>query len=169
MGQGDQVRRHQVTVTDGLIRSPRSVNSRGLEPGNGMVRLCSLMTVATMGIDIGKNSFHVVGFDQRGESCCGRSGQRRQIETPKHGAVPEWHGSLRWRRSPDPQALPHSEGIAYKRCDEIAMCPRVDGVDLSDDGPGQHNLDWSEGPRSRATHVARMAVFHQAGGLRHCT
>jgi hypothetical protein len=38
----------------------------------------------------------------------------------------------------------------------------ADGVDLSDDGPGQHNLDRSEGPRSRATHVARMAVFRRA-------
>jgi hypothetical protein len=31
-------------------------------------------TIATMGIDIGKNSFHVVGLDQRGAMCCGRSG-----------------------------------------------------------------------------------------------
>ena len=31
---------------------------------------------------------------------------------------------------------------------------------ISDDGPGQHNLDRSEGPWSRATQVARMAVFH---------
>jgi hypothetical protein len=30
---------------------------------------------------------------------------------------------------------------------------------LSDDGPGQHNLDRSEDPWSRATLVARMAVF----------
>ena len=35
---------------------------------------------------------------------------------------------------------------------------------ISVDGPGQHNLDRSEGPWSRATHVARMAVFHRAGG-----
>jgi transposase len=26
----------------------------------------SIATIATMGIDIGKNSFHVVGLDQRG-------------------------------------------------------------------------------------------------------
>jgi hypothetical protein len=31
-------------------------------------------TVATMGIDIGKNSFHVVGLDQRGESAIPRRG-----------------------------------------------------------------------------------------------
>jgi hypothetical protein len=37
---------------------------------------------------------------------------------------------------------------------------------LSVDGPGQHNLDRSEGPWSRAARVARMAVFHRAGGLR---
>jgi hypothetical protein len=30
---------------------------------------------------------------------------------------------------------------------------------LSGDGPGQHNLDRSEDPWSRATYVARMAVF----------
>ncbi len=30
---------------------------------------------AVIGIDIGKNSFHVVGHDKRGESCCGRSGR----------------------------------------------------------------------------------------------
>jgi hypothetical protein len=54
--------------------------------GNGMVRPCSCphqqvmlgwgecqtehrhvqQTIATMGIDIGKNSFHVVGLDRRG-------------------------------------------------------------------------------------------------------
>jgi hypothetical protein len=35
---------------------------------------------------------------------------------------------------------------------------------VSDDGPGQYNLDRSEDPWSRATSVARMAVFHRAGG-----
>jgi hypothetical protein len=30
--------------------------------------------VATMGIDISKNSFHVAGLDQRGVIVCGRSG-----------------------------------------------------------------------------------------------
>src|SRR5499427_11157073 len=40
---------------------------------------------------------------------------------------------------------------------------------LSDDGPGQHNPDRSEGPWGRAMYVARMAVLHRAGGLRHRT
>jgi hypothetical protein len=33
----------------------------------------STAIVATMGIDIDKNSFHVIGLDRRGASCCGRS------------------------------------------------------------------------------------------------
>ena len=31
-------------------------------------------TIAVMGIDIGKNSFHVVGLDHAARSCCGRGG-----------------------------------------------------------------------------------------------
>ena len=30
--------------------------------------------IAVIGIDIGKNSFHVVGHDGAVRSCCGRSG-----------------------------------------------------------------------------------------------
>jgi transposase len=37
-------------------------------------------TVATMGIDIGKNSFHVVGLDQRGAIVLQQKWSRRQIE-----------------------------------------------------------------------------------------
>jgi transposase len=36
-------------------------------------------TVATMGIDIGKNSFHVVGLDQRGAIVLRQKWSRRQI------------------------------------------------------------------------------------------
>jgi transposase len=39
--------------------------------------------VAVIGIDIGKNSFHVVGLDTRGAIfCCGRSGRVARL---KHG------------------------------------------------------------------------------------
>jgi hypothetical protein len=38
--------------------------------------------IAVIGIDIGKNSFHVVGHDKRGQSCCGRSGHAGRW---KHG------------------------------------------------------------------------------------
>jgi hypothetical protein len=37
-------------------------------------------TVATMGIDIGKNSFHVVGFDQRGAIVLRQKWSRGQVE-----------------------------------------------------------------------------------------
>jgi hypothetical protein len=45
----------------------------------------STAIVATMGIDIGKNSFHVVGLDQRGAifpSESRREGRRREIVSP---------------------------------------------------------------------------------------
>ena len=31
--------------------------------------------VAVIGIDIGKNSFHIVGLDDRGAICCAKSGR----------------------------------------------------------------------------------------------
>ena len=31
--------------------------------------------IAVIGIDIGKNAFHLVGQDRRGSMCCGRSGR----------------------------------------------------------------------------------------------
>ena len=42
----------------------------------------SNLTVATMGIDIGKNSFHVVGLDQRGAIVLRQRWSRHQIEEP---------------------------------------------------------------------------------------
>jgi hypothetical protein len=49
------------------------------------------------------------------------------------------------------EALPHSEGIAYKPAKgEVAMCPRVGRMGpTSDDGPGQQNPGRSEGPWGR--------------------
>jgi hypothetical protein len=40
----------------------------------------SIATIATIGIDIGKNSFHVVGFDQRGAIVLRQKWSRGQIE-----------------------------------------------------------------------------------------
>jgi len=45
-------------------------------------------TVATMGIDIGKNSFHVVGLDQRGAIVPRQKWSRGQIETRLAAMVP---------------------------------------------------------------------------------
>ena len=41
----------------------------------------SIATIATMGIDIGKNSFHVVGLDRRGAIVLRQKWSRGQIET----------------------------------------------------------------------------------------
>jgi len=38
------------------------------------------LSVATMGIDIGKNSFHVVGLDQRGAIACAKDGRAARSE-----------------------------------------------------------------------------------------
>ena len=40
----------------------------------------SIATVATMGIDIGENSFHVVGLDRRGAIVLRQKSSRGQIE-----------------------------------------------------------------------------------------
>ena len=40
----------------------------------------SIATVVTMGIDIGKNSFHVVGLDQRGAIVLRQKWSRSQVE-----------------------------------------------------------------------------------------
>jgi transposase len=40
----------------------------------------STATVATMGIDIGKNSFHVVGLDERGVIVLRQKWSRTQVE-----------------------------------------------------------------------------------------
>src|ERR1700704_3816678 len=69
-------------------------------------------TVATMGIDIGKNSLHVVGLDQRGAIAA------TEVVTPsdrsaarEHTSVPDRHGGMRWCASPEPQT-----SIARSRC-----------------------------------------------------
>ena len=70
-------------------------------------------TVATMGIDIGKNSFHVVGLDQRGAIVLRQKWSRGQVESAarQHATLPDRHGGLCWRASSESQAA-----IARSRC-----------------------------------------------------
>ena len=51
-------------------------------------------TIAVIGIDIGKHSFHVVGHDERGAIVLRWPGRRALCQ---HAAVPGRHGSLRRR------------------------------------------------------------------------
>jgi hypothetical protein len=50
--------------------------------------------VAVVGIDIGKNSFHVVGHDERGAVVLRQKWSRGQVEARYYAAVPDRHGSL---------------------------------------------------------------------------
>src|SRR5215831_17075713 len=73
-----------------------------------------------------------------------------RIEQVKRGTS---RGSPRRSRT---AKAPHINRRAAKlRC----ACERGGWGRLSDDGTGQHNLDRSEGPWSRAMQVARMAVL----------
>ncbi len=56
-------------------------------------------TIAVVGIDIGKNSFHIVGHDERGAIVLRQKWSRGQVEAPlsQYAAMPDRDGSLRWR------------------------------------------------------------------------
>ena len=58
-------------------------------------------SIAVIGADIGKNSFHIVGHDKRGAIVLRQKWSRGQIEAQlaKHAALPNRHGSLRRRAS----------------------------------------------------------------------
>lgn len=61
--------------------------------------------IAVIGIDIGKNSFHIVGHDQRGAIVLRQKWSRSQVETRLANLPPCLIGrSLRRRASPQPQA-----------------------------------------------------------------
>jgi hypothetical protein len=57
--------------------------------------------IAVIGIDIGKNSFHVVGFDERGAIVLRQKRSRGPGGSPacQHTSVPDWHGGRRRRPS----------------------------------------------------------------------
>ena len=59
--------------------------------------------IAVIGIDIGKNSFHVVGHDARGAIVLRQKWSRGQVEARLANIPPCLrHGSLRRRTSPEP-------------------------------------------------------------------
>ena len=62
--------------------------------------------IAVIGIDIGKNSFHVVGLDQRGAIVLRQKWSRGQVEArfAQPAALPDRHGGLRRRASSEPEA-----------------------------------------------------------------
>jgi hypothetical protein len=72
----------------------------------------STPTVATMGIDIGKNSFHVVGLDQRGAIVLRQKWSRGQVEARLNAA--ERKNFLCWD-SINCQARKHPESMSCVR------------------------------------------------------
>src|SRR3954471_1815084 len=52
--------------------------------------------IAVIGIDIGKNSFHIVGQDRRGALVLRQKWSRSQVEARlcQPAAVSDWHGGL---------------------------------------------------------------------------
>ena len=62
--------------------------------------------IAVIGIDIGKNSFHLVGQDRHGALVLRQKWSRAQVEARLANlpACLDWHGSLRWRASPQSHA-----------------------------------------------------------------
>ena len=66
---------------------------------------------AVIGIDIGKNSFHVVGLDERGAIVLRQKWSRSQLQgrPREHAALSDWHGGMCWAHplSRQLQALGH--------------------------------------------------------------
>jgi transposase len=61
-------------------------------------------SVAVIGIDIGKNSFHLVGQDRRGAIVLRQKWSRGQVEARLANLPPCRHGGLRRGASSQPQA-----------------------------------------------------------------
>jgi hypothetical protein len=59
--------------------------------------------VAVVGIDIGKNSLHVVGLSDRGKIVLRQKWSRSQVGV-RLANMPPWYGGLRWSSSPQPPA-----------------------------------------------------------------
>ena len=71
--------------------------------------------IAVIGIDIGKNSFHVVGLDKRGAIVLRQRWSRGQVETrlANVASCPDWDGSF--LRSPSPHRLKNFSAVLLPR------------------------------------------------------
>jgi transposase len=68
-----------------------------------MDRKASDSIVTAIGIDIGKNTFHLVGQDERGTIVLRQKLSRGQVTARlANCAVSDWHGGLRRRPSSEP-------------------------------------------------------------------
>ena len=86
-----------------LPRQPAKL-ARGTKDKEHAMSQTPNTAIAVIGIDIGKNSFHLVGHDARRHRAAAKvvawpSGS----ESRQYTALPDRHGSLRRRTSPEPQ------------------------------------------------------------------
>jgi hypothetical protein len=62
----------------------------------------SLEAVATIGIDIGKNAYHLISLDKMGARPAPEVvAQPDQRSARQHAALPDRHGGVRWGASPE--------------------------------------------------------------------
>ena len=82
--------------------------------------------ITVIGIDIGKNSFHVVGHDTRGAIVLRQKWSRGQVEARLVNIAPcQIARKLRRRTSPEPQTR-----IAWSRCQvDAGQCPPIQGTE----------------------------------------
>jgi hypothetical protein len=75
--------------------------------------------IAVIGIDIGKNSFHVVGLDRHGAIVLRQKWSRGQVKIRQSAALSHRHGGLRRRTPSEPQthiAWPRRSADASQIC-----------------------------------------------------
>ena len=65
--------------TDRVLLSSSNPGAWNTERNITMTKQTSQATISTIGIDIGKNSFHVIGFDERGAIVLRQKLSRSQV------------------------------------------------------------------------------------------
>jgi hypothetical protein len=86
-----------------LLPRQQAMLARGAKDEEHAISQTSNTAIAVIGIDIDKNSFHVVATIRAAPSCYGKSGTWPCGSTARqYTAFPDRHGSLRRRTSPEP-------------------------------------------------------------------
>jgi hypothetical protein len=121
----------------------------------------TLETISTIGIDVGKNTFHLVGLDKRGAIVLQQKVTRRQLRhrLSKYSALPHRNGSLFWH--------PLHRATAYGSWSRCAFDPSAPSRSRIAYAPGaNHNgsrLRVDFPPRTKYT--TRVKTFRSLGIL----
>jgi transposase len=85
-----------------LPRQQAKLARRAIDEEHAMSQTANT-AIAVIGIDIGKNSFHVVGHARRHRAAAKVVAWPSGSAARHYTALPDRHGSLRRRTSPEPQ------------------------------------------------------------------